>query len=70
MGKHKHGLVHKVTKYIMRIFLLRVSIAVEQRDVAVLGFPLKRVEMYGKKLIARNVNIIRNTISDVAVFVE
>lgn len=54
----------------MRIFLLRVSIAVEQRDVAVLGFPLKRVEMYGKKLIARNVDIIRNTISDVAVFVE
>lgn len=34
------------------------------------GFPLKRVEMYGKKLIARNVDIIRNTISDVAVFVE
>ena len=66
MGKHKHGLVHKVTRYITRIFLLRVSVAGEQRDVDVLGFPLKKVEMYGKKFIAKNVDIIRIIIDNVA----
>ena len=65
MDKHKHGLVQKVTIYITRIFLLRVSIAGEQRGVDVLDFPLKRVEMYGKNLIVGNAGIIRNIIDDI-----
>ena len=51
-----------MTGYIAGMFLLEVSIVGDLWDAVVLDFPLTQVERCGKNLIARNVDIIRNTI--------